>query len=341
MKNEILISADQRSLHTGFGFNTTSSDVMQGVELDGIVAIVTGGYSGIGLETVHTLHRAGATVVVPTRNITVARELFKDYNTRLEIEYMDLMDPASIDAFAKRFLLSGRPLHLLINNAGIMASPLSRDQRGYESQFATNHLGHFQLTLRLWNALKAAKGSRVVNVSSMGHRFSNINFSDPNFEATPYDKWKAYGQSKTANILFSVYLDHLGRSLGIRSYAVHPGRILDTNLKKYLPEEDLKSMGVLDATGKLSEKSPVTMKTIPQGASTTLFCATSKLLDNIGGVYCEDVDVAEVFNENADISKMTRGVLPYAVDQYNAKLLWDLSSVLTGVSLPDGGQTFL
>lgn len=327
------ISPYQKPLSTGFNFYTTADEVMDAVDLTNKIAVVTGGYSGIGLETVKQLHKAGATVIVPTRNVTATKEIFKDYTTRLEIAFMDLLDPVSIDDFANGFLSSDRPLHLLINNAGIMAAPLTRDRRGFESQLATNHLGHFQLTVRLWEALKKARGARVINVSSLGHRFSDIHYEDPNFNTTPYDRWKAYGQSKTANILFSVHLDTIGRAFGIRVYSLHPGRIIDTNLKKYLSEGDLKSMGVKDKSDNTGKEAVVQMKTIEQGAATTLFCAASALLDEIGGIYCEDADIAVVVKENTDLSKMSKGVLSYAVDAGNAKKLWDLSCALTGLTL--------
>lgn len=327
------ISVYQHPISTGFDFNTTSDQIMAGVDLTGKIAVVTGGYSGIGLETVRQLHKTGATVILPARNVSATREIFRDYSTRLEISFMDLLAPDSIDDFAGKFVASGRPLHLLINNAGIMASPLVRDTRGFESQFATNHLGHFQLTIKIWDALKRAKAARVINVSSLGHRYSDINYDDPNFETTPYDRWKAYGQSKTANILFSVHLDLLGKRSGIRSCSLHPGRIIDTNLKKYLSQEELIQMGVLDAHGNLKANPAVNMKSIEQGAATTLFCATSSLLNNIGGVHCEDSNIAVVVDASADRAAMNKGVLPYAVDQDNAAALWDLSCRLTGLSL--------
>lgn len=324
------ISAFQKPISTGFNFYTTSDEVMKGVDLKGKIVIVTGGYSGIGLETVKQLHKAGALVIVPTRNVAATEELFKEYTTRLEIVFMDLLQPNSIDVFTDNFLASGRPLHFLINNAGIMAAPLRRDARGYEFQFATNHLGHFQLTIGLWDALKKAGGARVINVSSLGHRYSDINYHDPNFERTPYDKWKAYGQSKTANILFSVHLDKLGKKYGIRAYSLHPGRIIETNLKKYMSEEDLKSVKAVDT----DTQKAVKMKTIEQGASTTLFCVTSPLLNNIGGIHCEDNNIAEVISDEiVDVSKMSSGVLPYAVDMDNAAALWNLSYKLTGLTL--------
>ncbi len=239
-------SLRQQPLGSGFNAFSTAEEVIRGIDLTGKVALVTGGYSGIGFETVRVLHAAGATVIVPMRNLA-KRDMFKDFSSRLEIEEMDLMDPASIDSLAQKFVSSGRPLHLLINNAGIMATPLQRDSRGYESQFATNHLGHFQLTARLWPALQKANGARVIAVSSLGHRFSPVSTDDPNFERREYNKWLAYGQSKTANILFALELNNRGRAANVQSFSLHPGRILGTNLSKYLTDEDMKAMGVVSA----------------------------------------------------------------------------------------------
>src|SRR5262245_57494899 len=191
---------EQKPLPSGFGAKTTAKEVLAGRDLTGKIAIVTGGYSGVGLETTRALAEAGATVVVPARTQEKARTALAGI-PRVEMETLELMDPAAIDAFAGRFLSSERRLDMLINNAGIMAPPLQRDARGYESQLATNHLGHFQLTVRLWPALKRARQARVVSVSSTGISFGGIDFDDPHFARREYDKWKAYGQSKTANAL--------------------------------------------------------------------------------------------------------------------------------------------
>lgn len=188
----------QAPIGSGFGAATTAADVIAGIDLGGKAAIVTGGYSGLGRETVRALKAAGARVIVPARD--VGRSAAALAGLDAEIEPMDLLDPASIDAFTAKFLSSAQPLHILINSAGIMACPLSRDARGYEAQFATNHLGHFQLALRLWPALVRAEGARVVSVSSWGHHFSPVIFDDPNSERREYDPWSAYGQSKTANM---------------------------------------------------------------------------------------------------------------------------------------------
>lgn len=333
------ISDLQHPVRSGFGAFTTAQEVIKGIDLTGKTAIVTGGYSGIGFETVKALHSAGATVIVPVRNKAKVKELFSEFTSRIELEEMDLMDPPSIDAFAEKFLSTQRPLHILINNAGIMASPLVRDKRGYESQFATNHLGHFQLTVKLWPALLKAKGARVIAVSSLGHRFSPVIFEDPNFEHRPYDRWLAYGQSKTANVLFALELDRIGKQHGIRAFSLHPGRIIETNLKKYLSTEELKAAGALDKNGEKINSSTNPLKTIEQGASTSIWCATSPALNNMGGVYCANCDIAELMNvkkeevENVKNASEMSGVLPFAVDYNNAQALWTLSEKLTGLRL--------
>ncbi|MFC9843563.1 oxidoreductase [Streptomyces sp. NPDC060223] len=323
----------QEPLHSGFDAASTAEDVIKGIDLTGKVAVVTGGYSGIGLETARVLRSAGAEVVVPARDTDRARAALKGVDG-VEVERMDLLDPASIDAFAERFLASGRPLHILVDSAGIMATPLTRDARGYETQFATNHLGHFQLVARLRPALRRAGGARVVSVSSWGHRFSPVVFDDPHFERREYDRWAAYGQSKTANILFAVGLDTRAKADGVRAFSLHPGSIVDTGLKKYLAEEDLKAVGVLDEEGQPVLDPERQLKTVEQGAATSVWCATSPLLDSLGGLYCENSDVAPPMSleEGHEWTLMNRswnaGVLPYAVDPEAADRLWELSERL-------------
>ncbi len=335
----------QAPIGSGFGAATNAEDILKGIDLKGKTVIVTGGYSGIGLETVRVLHGAGAQVIVPARDQQKASAAVKDLEG-VELASMDLIDPASIDAFAGEFISSGRPLHLLINSAGIMASPLVRDARGYESQFATNHLGHFQLVARLWPALLKAGTARVVNVSSWGHRFSPMDFDDPNFEHRAYDPWMGYGQSKTANILHAVALDARGKDLGIRAFAVHPGTIVSTDLSRYLTKEQLQKAGALDAEGKPILDPAKQMKTVAQGAATSVWCAVSPKLAGLGGVYCENCDVSPlIVAENKEIGTSwgnvrmeerptgALGVYPYAVDPEAAEKLWILSEKLTGEKL--------
>ena len=230
------MTTSQYPIGSGFTSASTAAEVVAGVDLTGTLALVTGGYSGIGVETVRALRSAGASVVVPARDRDRAVRALADVGG-VEIEPLDLLDPASIDAFAERFLATGRPLHVLVAGAGVMAAPLTRDARGYESQFATNHLGHFQLAARLWPALRRAAGARVVAVSSWAHRRSDIEWDDPNYERRAYDPMDAYGQSKTANVLFAVELDRRGRAEGIRGFALHPGSIV-TPLARHVSPDD-------------------------------------------------------------------------------------------------------
>jgi len=316
----------QQPIGSGFNAKSTSEEVIKGIDLTGKTAIVTGGNTGIGLETVKTLANAGATVIVPARDMEKAGKNLRGI-ANVEIEPMDLMDHTSIDTFADKFLASGRPLHLLINNAGIMWVPLRKDSRGIESQLAVNCLAQFQLTARLFPVLKKANGARVVNVSSQGHQFAPFNFDDPNFEHRDYETLQGYGQSKTAVNLFTVELDNRAKESGVRAYSVHPGSIGGTELGREASLELFIKMGFLDTEGNMLPEVAASLKTIPQGASTTVWCATSPLLNRIGGVYCEDTDIAEVASD----TEMSNGVKRYSLDEADAKRLWSLSEELTGI----------
>ncbi len=323
----------QAPTHSGYGEATTAREVLADRRLDAVVAIVTGGYVGVGLETTRALAGAGATVIVPARTPDKARAALAG-TPRVELETMDLFDPATVDVFAARFLASKRPLHLLVNNAGIMAPPLARDRRGYESQLATNHLGHFQLTARLWPAPQRANGARVVSLSSRGHAFAGVDLDDPNFERRPYDKWKAYGQSKTANALFAITLDERGAAHGVRAFSVHPGAVM-TELARSIPPDELTAIRASPRNANSFFKTPA------QGAATSVWCATSHRLEGMGGVYCEDVDVAAAVP--ADFAEPS-GVRPWAMDRELAERLWTKSEEWTGVgfdskrTLGDGGR---
>jgi len=318
----------QKPLGSPFSATSTTADIIKGIDLTGTTAIVTGGYAGIGLETTRTLAGAGARVWVPARDVRKATEALAGI-PGVTVQPMDLMDPLSIDRFAAGFLATKQPLHLLINNAGIMWVPLRRDPRGYESQLSTNHLGHFQLTARLWPALKKAGTARVINVSSFGHQIAPFDFTDPNFEHRTYETLSGYGQSKTANILFSLELDRRGRALGVRAYSVHPGSVIGTDLGREAPMALFQQMGTHDADGKIFPEVAARLKTLQQGAATTLWCATSPLLADLGGVYCEDCEIAVI--DNGDIEHRyddpatLHGVRPYAVDARNAQECWALS----------------
>jgi len=296
----------QRPLPSAFSARSTAREVIGERRLDGTTAIVTGGYAGIGLETTRVLAAAGAHVIVPARDLSKATAALGGL-ANVAIDELDLGVPATIDAFAARF--GDRPLHLLINNAGIMAVPLSRDARGLESQLAVNHVGHFRLFARLVPALQRAERARVVALSSRGHVRSAFDFEDPSFEHRPYDKMIAYGQSKTANILFAVEVDRRYQLDGIRAFAVHPGAILETELARHYEPEELKI--VIERARRIGS-----FKTVEQGAATTIWCATSPELEGHGGVYCENCDVALVKSEGDD------GVRPYAIDPVIAQRLW-------------------
>jgi len=317
----------QKPLASGFNALSTSTEVIKGIDLTGKIAIVTGGSTGIGLETVRTLANSGATVIVPARDLEKAKKNLQSI-AHVEIAAMDLMDPTSIDRFAETFLASGRPLHLLINNAGIMWVPLRRDSRGIESQLATNYLAQFQLTAKLWPALKSANGARVVNVSSQGHQFAPFNFDDPNFINRKYETLQGYGQSKTAVNLFSVELDNRAKAFQVRVFSLNPGSIGGTELAREAPMELFQQMGFCDAEGNILPEVAASLKTIPQGAATTVWCATCPLLDGIGGVYCEDVNIAEVAHGDA----FSNGVKPYSLDEASAKHLWTLSEEMIGTT---------
>lgn len=325
----------QKPVGSGFGMRSTTHDVIKGIDLTGKTVIVTGGYAGIGLETVRTFADAGAKVVVPARDVRKATNNLNGIRG-VTVEAMDLMDPASVNAFAEKFLLSNDVLHILVNNAGIMWVPLQRDKRGYESQLSTNHLGHFLLTAKLWPALQKAKGSRVVNVSSFGHQMAPFNFDDPNFTNREYETLQGYGQSKTANNLFAVELDHRGKTFGVRAFSLHPGSVNGTDLGRVAPMALFQQMGTHDKDGNIFPEVAARLKTVEQGAATSVWCATSPQLNGTGGVYCEDAEVAYLDEGNIvhhyDDPSTLRGVKPYSVDAENAQRLWKLSEEMTGIS---------
>lgn len=304
----------------------TAADVVAGHDLTGKVALVTGGHSGIGLETTKALAQAGATVVVGARSLDKAKANLSKVH-KVEIEEIDLESPESVEQFARKVAAAHPQLHLLINNAGVMRPPqFTRDRRGYEWQFGVNHLGHFQLTGLLWPALKAANGARVVALSSIGHRYAPVSFDDINFDRHPYDKATAYGQSKTANALFAVELDRLGAPHGVRAFSAHPGGVL-TDLIRYMSDEELATWGIKRVGDRL-ETAPGAFKTPAEGAATSLWCALNPELNGHGGAYCEDCHLAPLVPDDPAI---LYGVREYAIDPANAKKLWALSEQITGV----------
>ncbi len=300
----------QQPVGSPFGYRSTAAEVVDGIDLSGKRVLVTGGYSGIGTETVRALAGAGAEVIVGARRTDLAQDVVGGMKGSIAVLSLDLSDPGSIDAFANTVAERWDRIDILINNAAVMASPLSRDARGYERQFATNHLGHFQLTARLWPLLKAAHGARVVALSSIGHRLNGLDLDDPGFDRRDYDKWTAYGQAKSANALFALQLDTLGASHGVRAFSVHPGGIM-TPLQRHLSNEEQVAMGWVDAEGNVNER----FKSTSEGASTTVWAATSPLLDGKGGVYLENCEVAEP----ASADNPMGGVHPHVRDEALAR----------------------
>ncbi|MEV1064649.1 SDR family NAD(P)-dependent oxidoreductase [Streptomyces sp. NPDC050263] len=325
MNNSAMGSSDtaQHKIGSGFGPTSTAEDVLRGVDLTGKLAVVTGGYSGLGLETTRALVRAGARVVVPARRPDTARENLAGLDG-VETDELDLGDQESVRAFADGFLASGRTIDLLIGSAGIMACPETRVGPGWEAQFATNHLGHFALVNRLWPAIEPG-GARIVSVSSRAHHFAGMRWDDVQWRHG-YDKWAAYGQAKTANVLFAVHLDKLARDRGVRAFALHPGGIL-TPLQRHLPKQEMVERGWIDEDGNLLD--PEGFKSPEQGAATQVWAATSPQLAGMGGVYLEDCDIAEPAVEDAEDRA---GVRAWAKDPEQAARLWELSAELTGVN---------
>ncbi|MFJ3485448.1 oxidoreductase [Pseudomonas sp. NPDC090202] len=317
----------QQPIFSPFDAASSVDEVMAGVDLTGQLAVVTGGYSGLGLVTVKSLARAGARVIVPARDLQRASEALAGVEG-VELLPMDLIDPDSVRAFSAQVVKRGQPLSLLINCAGVMASPLARDADGHESQFAINHLGHFRLTCGLWPALVAAKAARVVAVSSRGHQIAGVDFDDIDFMRRPYDKWVAYGQSKSANVLFARALDQRGQRHGVRAFSLHPGQIL-TNLGRHLSSAEIAAFDVFDEHGRQKIAPQMGLKTLEQGAATGLWCATSAALEGKGGVYCEDCNIAPI----NDAESGRKGVAPWAVDGDQAERLWQLSEQWTGMTL--------
>lgn len=330
---EPIISTLQQPIQSEFNASSTAREVIKGIDLAGKTVIITGGYAGIGLETTKALTSAGAYVIIPARDIEKAGKNLTGIKN-VELEKMDLMDPSSIDAFAERFIASGRILDLLINNAGIMWVPLRRDSRGFESQLVTNYLGQFHLTAKLWPALKKANGARVISVSSYGHQMAPFDFEDPNFEKRDYDTLSGYGQSKTACNLFAVALDERGKEYNIRAYSLHPGSVYGTDLGREEPIELFKQLGTHDDNGNIKPEVQARLKTIQQGAATTVWCAVSPQLNEIGGVYCENCNIAETdrgqIEHKFDEPETIRGVQPYSIDKNNAEHLWKLSEEMLG-----------
>lgn len=322
----------QRPLGSPFSASSTAEDVMAGFDLSARTAVVSGGYSGLGLETTRALAAAGARVVVPARRPDVARAALRGVNN-CEVIAMDLTDLASVRAASAYIGDQLGRLDLLMAVAGVMATPERRVGPGWEGQLTANHFGHFTLACELYPLLAAAGGARVVVNSSAGHALTGIRRHDPHFR-TGYDKWLAYGQAKTANALFAVHLDALGKSDGVRAFALHPGKII-TGLQREMTLQEQIERGWVDGHGNVVGAG---FKTPSQGAATGLWAATSPLLDHRGGLYLEDCDVARLRAPGTPMDD--GGVRAHAVDPDEAARLWDLSLAATGappIPRPPGG----
>lgn len=319
-----------------FGFETPAEEVVANRDLSGETIVVTGGSAGLGVETIRVLAGRGAQVVGVVRDPAkgkaaldavrqslAGQEIPGGQPAQIELAELDLADLESVRRGAAEIRKRFPKIHRLINNAGVMACPLGKTAQGFELQLGTNHLGHFVLTSQLMDSLRSGAPGRIINLSSGGHQISPMRFDDPFFEKEAYDKWVAYGQAKTANVLFSVGLDKRLRDEGIRSFAVHPGAIM-TELSRHLTEQDVKDL--MSRSG----EAQLTFKPVPQGAATSVWAATAPELDGKGGRYCEDCHLAETVETAGGAS----GVMSYAVDEASADRLWALSEEWTGETFP-------
>jgi NAD(P)-dependent dehydrogenase (short-subunit alcohol dehydrogenase family) len=320
-----------------FGATSTTDDVLSGVNLKGKRIFVTGVSAGIGVETARSLTAHGAQVVGAARNLNKAKaateQVRKDAAANggsFDLVELDLANLKSVRTCADRLLAKAEPFDVVIANAGVMATPFGHTADGFETQFGTNHLGHFVLVNRIAPLIR--DGGRLINLSSSGHRFSNVDLGDPNFERTPYEPFIAYGRSKTANILFAVAFDKRHRDRGVRAAAVHPGGI-QTELGRYIGASYIEKMieqmnQQLAAEG----KAPFQWKTIPQGAATSVWAAVVASAAEIGGQYCENCHVGHVVPDNLTINAFSEGARAYALDEKNAEALWKKSEELIGES---------
>ncbi|MCA1749234.1 MAG: SDR family NAD(P)-dependent oxidoreductase [Sphingomonadales bacterium] len=316
-----MAQSDQQPVGSPFGAKTDGAEVVADIDLAGKTAIVTGGYSGIGLETVRALAGRGAAIVVPVRDMEKAAANLAGIGGNIRVDEIDLGDIGSVRSFAERMVETLDRLDLLINNAGIMACPQARVGPGWESQFGVNHMGHFALTRALMPLLERTERARVVALSSIAHRRNGIRWDDIHFDKEDYEKWEAYAQAKTANALFANALSRRLKESGGLAFSVHPGGIF-TPLQRHLPTEEQQAMGWLDENGEISEQVKDFFKTPEQGCSTTLWAATSALLDGKPGVYCEDCDIARAVGEE---EQSFTGVRPWACDDEAAERLWTVS----------------
>jgi NAD(P)-dependent dehydrogenase (short-subunit alcohol dehydrogenase family) len=314
---------------SSFGATSTTDEVLAGVDLSGKRILVTGVSAGLGVETARTLAAHGATVVGAARDLGKAHGATAQVRAdaanggSLELIELDLASMASVRACADALNAAGKPFDAVICNAGVMATPQGKTADGFETQFGTNHLGHFVLVNRIASLLKA--GSRLVNLSSAGHRFADVDLEDPNFERTPYAEFVSYGRSKTANVLFAVEFDRRHKGEGVRATAVHPGGI-QTELGRYMTDAVRDALIANINASQPAGAPSFSWKTIPQGAATSVWAGFKAAADEVGGKYCEDCHVAEI----VDSSDIRGGVQPYALDPEHAKALWAKSEAMVG-----------
>ena len=319
-----MISNLQKPIISGFDSKSDADKIVKEIDLSGKIAIVTGGYSGIGLETTRALVAIGAKVIIPAKRTEVAVQNLEGIVSKENIVEMDLGNLNSVKKFTEDFKESFGKLDLLINNAGIMACPETRIGNGWESQFAVNHIGHFLLTKELMDTMAENDSARFVSLSSSAHSLTGILWDDIHFQNNPYDKWMAYGQSKTASSLIAIEFHRRMVDKGVSGFSVHPGGIL-TPLQRHLQKEEMVALGWMDENGSPSEMAKNFFKSTSQGASTTLWCATSSNLNGIGGVFCEDCDIAKRKNEVDESLQRYFGVADWAVDTEEASKLWDVT----------------
>ena len=312
------ISTQQTPIDTGIGRKPEAAEVMENIDLSGKTAVVTGGYSGIGIETVRALTNAGATVLVPSRDVDRAIKTLDGIIPAEHIGFMDLSDLLTVARYGEDLSSAYPVIDLAIFNAGVMACPLGRTQQGLEWQLGVNHVGHFVLLQALLPSLRSADGARLITLSSIAHRMSPVRFDDMNYEQRDYDKWQAYGQAKSAQSLMAVELDRREKDNGIRAFSVHPGGIF-TPLQRHLGNAEMAEFGWTDTDGRPSPVAEKLFKTTTQGCATSLWAATAIALNNIGGVYCEDCNIANVV---ADDSNDFTGVRHWAVNAEIAIRLW-------------------
>jgi NAD(P)-dependent dehydrogenase (short-subunit alcohol dehydrogenase family) len=318
-----------------FGAKSTTEDVLAGVDLKGKRILVTGVSAGLGVETARALVAHGADVVGAARDLEKAKRATSEVSktaaetgANFELLELDLASLKSVRAAADKLVADGRLFDVIIANAGVMATPLGKTEDSFETQFGTNHLGHFVFVNRIEKLIR--DGGRLVNLSSSGHRFSDVNLNDPNFETTPYEPFVAYGRSKTANIFFAVAFDRRHRDRGVRATAVHPGGIA-TELARYMPDGAIEAwVQQIQEQRTAAGEPPFEFKSVPEGAATSVWAGVVASADEVGGKYCEDCEVAELLPAESQVSTISRGVRGYALDPENAKALWKKSEEMVG-----------